>query len=222
MRWVYVAAGLLGLYILLGKKSVVSAPIMEENPDIPILLKNANPASLPIVTTLNADELRVMQYAEIMISEGQRQGIPPHIIAAIIRKESSGIPTAIRYESNVKDSSYGLMQVLSSTARDLKNNYTWLKYNGNPQTLFDPSVNIEIGTAYLMKQYHRYSKNPVINPITDMIAAYNAGSVFVNELTYTNSVGNPKVQVYVDLVMQYKLRFWMMFTYLYRDYGWYN
>ena len=85
------------------------------------------------------------------------------------------------------------MQVLIETATWLKKLNTWLKYNNNPQSLLIPDVNIEIGTSYLAYQYKRYTKNPVIHPITDMIASYNAGTAFSDgNYGYTNSKGIPK------------------------------
>jgi len=220
--WIIISLVSLGAF-LLTRKVFGESPSML-NPEIPLSLKNANPALLPIATTLNADELRVMQYADIMMYEGQKQGIAPDVIAAIIRAESSGIATATAYESAVKSYSYGLMQLLLETATWLKDLNSWLKYNKNPQTLLIPDVNIEIGTSYLAFQYKRYKKATFINPITDMIASYNAGSVpkgtaAQNDYTYTNSNGDPKVQAYVDKVMLYKSRFRMMFEYLYSNYN---
>jgi len=215
--WIVISIISIGAF-LLTRKVFGESPSMP-NPEIPLSLKNANPALLPIATTLNADELRVMQYADIMMYEGRKQGIAPEIIAGIMRAESSGIATAKAYESAVKSYSYGLMQLLLETATWLKDLNTWLKYNKNPQSLLIPGVNIEIGTSYLAFQYNRYTKNPVIRPLTDMIASYNAGTAFENEYTYTNSKGDPKVQVYVDKVMLYKSRFRMMFEYLYSNYN---
>jgi len=199
--WIIIS--LIGAGILLLAKKAVS---MDET-DVIERLKNA---SLPI--NLTADELRVMQYAGIMMYEAQRQGIAPEIIAGIIRQESSGIAQTKTYEPKVNDYSYGLMQMLPLTAADLKLKNPSLKYDGNPLSLFIPDVSIEIGTAYLAQQLNRYTANPKLNPITDMIAAYNAGTAFVSNGQYTN-------QSYVDHVIVYKTRFRLMFNYLYQDYG---
>ena len=215
--WIIISVIGLGAFLLARKVLASDSP--ESNPEIPLNLKNANPASLPIVATINSDELRVMQYADIMMYEGQKQGIDPAIIAGVMRAESSGIATAKTFESKVNDYSYGLMQMLSATANWMKNVYSWLKYDGDPTSLFIPDVSIEIGTAYLKRNLDIYALNPKIHPITDMIASYNAGQAFVNEFTYTNSKGNPVVQGYVDRVMGFKFRFRMMFDYLYPNYN---
>ena len=214
--WIIISA--IGLGVLLLARKVLGADSPESNPEIPLTLKNANPAQLPIASTINSDELRVMQYADIMMYEGQKQGMDPAIIAGVMRAESSGIANERAYESKVNDYSYGLMQILSSTANWLKTVYIWLRYNGDPSSLFIPDVSIEIGTAYLKRNLDIYTLRPKIHPITDMIAAYNAGQAFVNEFTYTNSKGDPVVQTYVDRVMEFKFRFHMMFEYLYPNY----
>jgi soluble lytic murein transglycosylase-like protein len=209
--WIYISLISIGVMVLTRKA------FSSEANSIVNALENANPASLPI--TLTSGELNVMQYADIMMYEGQKQGIAPELIAGIMLNESSGAASQITKESSVNSYSYGLMQVLIETAAWLKKLNTWLKYNGNPQTLLQPDVNIEIGTSYLAYQYRRYTKNPVINPITDMIASYNAGTAFTDgNYGYTNSKGDPKVQAYVDRVMNYKFRFRMMFEYLYSNY----
>ncbi len=209
--WIIISGITLGAFLLTRKAFGES---FLPNPDIVDDLENANPASLPI--TPNADELRVMQYADIMMYEGKQQGVDPSIIAGIIRAESSGIPSTITMESAVNSYSYGLMQILIETANDMKRINPWLKYDNNPGSLLIPDINIQIGTSYLALQYKRYTKKPVLNPITDMIASYNAGTAFVDDnYTYTNSKGNPKVQAYVDRVMEYRFRFRMMFQYLY-------
>jgi soluble lytic murein transglycosylase-like protein len=218
--WIYISLISIGVMILTRK-----AFSSEANPSIVNALENANPAGLPI--TLTADELRVMSYADIMMYEGQRQGIAPEIIAGIMKqeagKENSITPETIKVSGkNVKTFSYGLMQVLFETANDLKRMNPSLKYDNNPLTLLKPDVNIEMGAYYLSNQYKRYTKKPVLNTITDTIASYNAGTAFIAgepyEYYYTNSIGDPKVNTYVDNVVGYKFRFRMMFEYLYSNY----
>ena len=88
--WIYI--GLFGFGVMILIRRALSEPVTA-NPQIVDVLKNANPASLPIILT--ADELRVMSYADIMMSEGQSQGIAPEIIAGIMLNESSGIADQI-------------------------------------------------------------------------------------------------------------------------------
>jgi soluble lytic murein transglycosylase-like protein len=96
-----------------------------------------------------------------------KYGIEPAAVKAVISIESNWNPSAYRYEAHLKDASWGLMQVLLRTAREV---------SGNPSLtatdLLKPEINIDIGTKYLTKQYVRYQYN-----IYDAVAAYNAGSV---------------------------------------------
>ena len=209
--WIVISIIGFGAFILIRKASAFNP--LEENPNIMDALKNAN-----LSITINSDELRVMQYADIMMYEGQRQGIAPEIIAGHIRAESSGIAGKKTWEPKVNDYSYGLMQMLPATAELVQSRANWVKYNGDPSSLFSPDVSIKMGTAYLRQNLDKYLASPKLNPITDMIASYNAGTAFVHNGIYTNSVGDPMVQTYVNRVLSYKSRFKMMFEYLYTNY----
>lgn len=96
-----------------------------------------------------------------------KYGIEPAAIKAVIEIESNFNPMAYRYEAHLKDASWGLMQVLLATAREVRGNK-----NLTATELIKPEINIDIGSNYLAKQYRRYSAN-----IYDAVAAYNAGSV---------------------------------------------
>jgi len=194
----------IGTFILT-RKVKAQSPLVE-NPDIVETLRNAD-----LGIDINNTELNVMQYADIMLYEGARQGIAPEIIAGIIRQESGGQPVTQTWEPKVNQYSYGLMQMLPSTANDLKASYPSLKYV-YPESLFLPDVAIEIGTCYLAVNLNKYRTNPKINPITDMVASYNAGAAYVSGNIYTN-------QSYVSNVMSYKTRFRLMFSYLYPTYS---
>jgi len=78
--------------------------------------------------------------------------------------------------------SWGLMQVMGGTVRDLG-------YDGKLQDLLDPKTNLYYGCLYLKHKIELYSK------IEDAIAAYNAG-VAIRDLN-----NNLKNQMYVDKVM---------------------
>lgn len=121
-----------------------------------------------------------------------RYGVDPNLIKGIIKQESNWDVNASRYEAHLKDSSWGLMQVLLQTAKEtLGNNSLTISQ------LISPEINVSAGTAYIAKQLSRYGGN-----VRDAIAAYNAGSAKKNkDGTYIN-------QAYVDNVyrnyMMYK------------------
>lgn len=118
----------------------------------------------------------------------QKYNVPASLIKAIIQVESNWDINASRYEANVKDASWGLMQVLLKTARDILG-----KPNLTISELQQPETNIEAGTAYLAYQLKRYNRS-----IPDAIAAYNAGSAKFDPITrmYSN-------QSYVNKVYGY-------------------
>lgn len=214
--WILLSFITLGVLFLASKAKAYAGGSPGSSSAIIDRIRKANPASLPINVT--DDELRVMGYAEIIMYEAHREGIEAAIIAGVTLAESSGNANAVREEPSLNDRSIGLMQLLTATADFMKSKNPWLKYNGDVGQLFRPDVNIEVGTSYLRYQLDRYMLKPTINPISDMVAAYNAGSVFVNELTYTNSRGDPKVQRYVDTVAMATFRFRMILEYLYPEY----
>jgi soluble lytic murein transglycosylase-like protein len=123
---------------------------------------------------------RENEFDDLILTNSQKYGVPVWVIKATIGKESSFDPGA--YVPG--DESRGLMQLLPSTAKELG-------LRGDPGDvttktggLFEPALNIQLGTKYLGKQAARYSAEP-----WDAIyAAYNAGRIlrdaaglFVNE-----------------------------------------
>lgn len=90
--------------------------------------------------------------------------VPISWIQAVIQTESSWNPYAYRYEPKINDASYGLMQLLTSTARGLG-------YGGTPDGLFDPDVNVDLGTRLLAQLRGRFG-----NDFTRVYSAYNSGS----------------------------------------------
>lgn len=153
-------------------------------------------------------------YDDIIINCAQVYRIDEKLIRAIIKKESSWQPYAYRiepgfwkrYVSGIKriflstpqkdedwlkypdivSASYGLMQIMLSTAMEMGFCFTF------PFELFDPATNIKWGCAYLRKLYDRYGTWP------DAISAYNQGN---NRKTIDGKYMNQKS--YVDVVLTY-------------------
>jgi soluble lytic murein transglycosylase-like protein len=104
-----------------------------------------------------------IQYYDLIKSVKRRNGwehIPNALTLATIDTESSFQADAIKEEAN--DNSYGLMQILHGTARDMG-------FQGDPEDLLDPETNIKWGTAYQNWLYKRY------NDFDAVIHAYNEG-----------------------------------------------
>lgn len=143
-------------------------------------------------------------FADTIDIVATKHGVTPELVAAIIEVESSGNTFAMRYEplwwrrlsqhESVKgvssateraqlSTSWGLMQVMGVTARELGFRGPFLS------ALCQPSVGIEFGVRYLKRQLDRYDGNEV-----EAVAAYNAGTArrgddgdFVNQ-SYVDKV----------------------------------
>ena len=89
--------------------------------------------------------------------------IEPVLTISLIREESHFNPLAIS-GSNAR----GLMQLLPGTAADISR---WSRYGQiNELELFNPKINIKLGTAYL-----KHSKNDLHNSNLFAVAGYNGG-----------------------------------------------
>lgn len=107
------------------------------------------------------------KYGDLINTTAQKYNLNPDVIYATIMVESMGNPKATRYEPHINDSSYGLGQILSSTAR-------YLGFSGNAEELYDPQVSID-----LIGRYHRRTLDVYGELSPDKLAtAYNAGSPY--------------------------------------------
>ncbi len=97
-------------------------------------------------------------YDRIIINKSSKYGLEPSLIRAVITAESNWDPKAVS-----KKGAIGLMQLMPSTARDMK--------IGDP---FSPEENIEGGTRYLRYLLDRFDGN-----LDVALAAYNAGPTVV-------------------------------------------
>lgn len=103
---------------------------------------------------------------EPIINEmGAKYNVEPALIKATIKQESNWDVNASRYEAHKADASWGLMQLLLVTAREVLGNP-----NLTTTQLVQPRVNIEAGTKFISQLQSRFGN------MRDAIAAYNAGS----------------------------------------------
>lgn len=101
-------------------------------------------------------------YSEVVSLEAKRQGIPEALVYAIMREESAFDADAVSPAS-----AYGLMQVISPTARRFG------REAGLPhdrRALTTPDVSIAIGTRVLSNYQSRFPSDPLL-----AIPSYNAG-----------------------------------------------
>ncbi len=95
---------------------------------------------------------------------GEARNLDPYQIAGFIRQETIFSP-------NLKSSAnaYGMMQLLIPTAQSMARKYNPQIGTINATTLYNPAINIELGTAYMRDQYDKYGR------VEYVAVAYNAG-----------------------------------------------
>jgi len=115
---------------------------------------------------MRADEWDVfypLQYWDIIKQESRARGLDPYQVAGLIRQETVFNPRAI---SSAR--AYGLMQLLVPTAITTARR-VGVDRSITMDSLFEPRLNIQLGTAYFKDQIEKYGR------IEYVAAAYNAG-----------------------------------------------
>jgi len=90
--------------------------------------------------------------------------LDPYQVAGVIRQETI-------FDARAKSgaNAYGLMQLLIPTARAVAKKYNASTTTIYGETLFQPALNIELGTAYLRDQFDKFGRFEYV------AVAYNAG-----------------------------------------------
>jgi soluble lytic murein transglycosylase len=108
-----------------------------------------------------------LPYWEIIAQESRARNLDPYQVAGLIRQE-----TVFNPKSHSSANAYGLMQLLVPTGR-----LTAKKYGVDrpitAESLYEPRLNIQLGTAYLKDQMDKFGR------IEYVAAAYNAGPMRV-------------------------------------------
>ncbi|CAN5673716.1 hypothetical protein BH20ACI3_BH20ACI3_21600 [soil metagenome] len=104
-----------------------------------------------------------LAYWDIIVHESRAKKLDPYQVAGLIRQETVFI-TKARSPARA----YGLMQVLVPTAQLTARKYG-VDRSITAESLFEPRLNIQLGTAYLRDQIDKFGR------IEYVAAAYNAG-----------------------------------------------
>jgi soluble lytic murein transglycosylase len=109
-----------------------------------------------------------LAYWEIIQNNAREAEIDPYLVVALIRQESL-------FDTRARSSAaaLGLMQLLSTTATRVAKQLGLTPPSN--EKLFDPELNVTLGTRYLQNLLQRYSNNWF-----KAIAAYNAGEAAVD------------------------------------------
>lgn len=105
-----------------------------------------------------------MKYKTQVFQSAKRHGVDPLLIFSIIKAESKFDPNAISNRG-----AKGLMQIMDKTGEWGATELGRLDFERDQ--LFDPAVNIEIGSWYVAKLQKQYDGN-----VSTLLAAYNAGT----------------------------------------------
>ncbi|OGW43573.1 MAG: hypothetical protein A2132_05890 [Nitrospirae bacterium RBG_16_43_11] len=125
----------------------------------------------PYIPSLNADKgygsdnrlwplVYPAGYSDLITKHAVRSGLDPFLVYAIIREESW-----FNKEAVSPAGALGLMQLMPGTAKRMAKE----SYAGR-ESLFDPAVNIELGTKFLSQRLIQFDGNIFL-----AIASYNAG-----------------------------------------------
>lgn len=123
---------------------------------------------------------RAQEFKHLIRKYSVKFGVSEPLIYAIMEQESS-----FNYMARSSAGAYGLMQIVPNSGGLDANLYIHnINKKPTPEELYDPEINIELGTGYLKKQLNVYFKG-----VKDMdcrmlcaIAAYNTGQ---NNVYYT-------------------------------------
>lgn len=104
-----------------------------------------------------------LAYWDIIVQESKARSLDPYQVAGLIRQETIFITRA-----RSGAAAYGLMQVLVPTGRLTARKYG-VSREITAESLYEPRLNIQLGTAYLRDQIDKFGR------IEYVAAAYNAG-----------------------------------------------
>jgi soluble lytic murein transglycosylase len=104
-----------------------------------------------------------LKHWDIIVQESKNRSLDPYQVAGLIRQE-----TIFTTRAKSSANAYGLMQVLVPTGRLTAQKYG-VGREITVESLYEPRLNIQLGTAYLRDQIDKYGR------IEYVAAAYNAG-----------------------------------------------
>lgn len=105
-----------------------------------------------------------LMFEQEIATSAERHRVNPYLVAAVINEESGFDPSTVSSAGAM-----GLMQVMPSTAEDMRARGIVDAEAIGSALLDDPAANIEYGTAYLRYLVERYHEVEIA------LAAYNAG-----------------------------------------------
>lgn len=201
---IIISASLLGVYWILDQYKKKSCSVPTQNPAV---IEPPPPSFMfsPAVSY----ECDVFAYADTVMEYAIELDVDPSVALAIMWQESKG-KSVQTWEAKVKEYSWGPMQILGSTAREMG----WTGPLDQLKTI--PKLSVYYGMKYIATQYSHWVG--YASRVKDTIASYNAGWVYTdNNGIYKSKSGSDSVQKYVDLVMSVRPRFARLLVEKYTD-----
>lgn len=145
-------------------------------------------------------------YSDEVFKYSNKYGHDVLLVYSLIREES-------RYNKNAvsRSNARGLMQLIRGTANDSAQEVGIHQYSFNK--LFDPEINVELGSFYLRKVLDRYNGEIPLG-----LASYNAGPNRVAE--WVNTIGYNKFDEFIEKIPITETRNYV--KRILRSYGAYN
>lgn len=150
--------------------------------------------------TINPEIFFPRPYYDCVVKAAEKFNLSPSLVYAVIRQESAFNPNARSFAHAM-----GLMQLLPEVAKSTAKKYKLpLKNNSD---LYNPNVNIPLGTAFLKELFARYNNQFII-----AVASYNASEKAIQNWLKTRFNGDAiefiedipyeETRTYVRLVMR--------------------
>lgn len=146
-----------------------------------------------------------LDFVDVIKKESKRRKLDPLLVMALIRQESNFNPQAVS-----PSGAMGLMQMIPQTALRLVKATKQKKFQW--PRMFDPAVNIKLGTFYLKFLYELFDKE-----LPYALAAYNAGEEAVSRwlilrkeesvLYFIEEIPYEQTQVYTQKVLT---NYWLL------------
>ncbi len=153
------------------------------------------------------EERRTHAYDRVIREAAQRHGVPPSLVKAIIRRESKFRPWVVGRVGEV-----GLMQITAGAVLDWERQTR--RHGTDPAQLFDPRLNIEIGTWFIARARQRWQAHPDREILA--LSQYNAG--IANAVKWSRGplppsgdpldrVRFPSTRAYIKAVFDYRTQY---------------
>jgi len=113
-----------------------------------------------------------MAFGAIVRADETTHAVPPFLAFAIMQTESRFDPGATSWAG-----ARGLIQLMPATAKDLAKQAGLADFN--PDNLYQPALNLDLGTRYLGNLVRRYGGDDAAVPLA--IPSYNAGAGAVDK-----------------------------------------